>query len=155
MAAHTQNKLSPLPDFIHEAFVGAVISPDDATSAATLTKFWAPDVQESDVATSSHISLAGFRQVVNTIRTTFTERKFVTETFLIATPADPTNKSGAAAAKHVFTALQDGKPVTVTIVAVLRINWVQEHSHPDGGHREVVTEAFINSTGKLDHIYAL
>jgi hypothetical protein len=48
--------------------------------------------------------------------------------------------------------VQDGQDVTVTIVAVLRIEWVQEQQHGHGHHhggqgrREVVTEAFIAST---------
>jgi hypothetical protein len=48
--------------------------------------------------------------------------------------------------------VQDGQDVTVTIVAVLRIEWVQEQQHGHGHHhggqgrREVVTEAFLVST---------
>lgn len=106
----------------------------------------------SDVATSSHLSRAGFGKVVQGLRAQFLERKLIKETFVIATPADPSNKTGAVAATHVFSAVQDGQDVTVTIVAVLRIEWVQEQQHGHGHHhggqgrREVVTEAFLVST---------
>ncbi|KAJ6617314.1 hypothetical protein B0H10DRAFT_2190060 [Mycena sp. CBHHK59/15] len=146
MTASTDMQLSSLPDFVHEAFTQVIILTDDAVSDAALHKFWSPHVKESDVATSSHLSLAGFRDVVQGIRTQFTDRTFVKETFVIATPADPNNKAGAVAATHVFTGRQDGQRVTVTIVAVLRIKWVQEHGHHHGGRREVVTEAFIMNT---------
>ncbi|KAJ7908889.1 hypothetical protein B0H13DRAFT_2015752 [Mycena leptocephala] len=105
-----------------------------------------------DVATSSHLSRAGFGKVVQGLRAQFLERKLIKETFVIATPADPSNKTGAVAATHVFSAVQDGQDVTVTIVAVLRIEWVQEQQHGHGHHhggqgrREVVTEAFLVST---------
>ncbi|KAJ6566093.1 hypothetical protein B0H19DRAFT_1066442 [Mycena capillaripes] len=146
MASSTHTHLSSLPDFTHEAFIQAVISTSDAEAEAAFAKFWSPHVQENEVATSSQISLAGFRKVVNTLRTRFSERKFVKEDFVIATPADPSNRTGAVAATHVFTALQDGEPVTVTIVAVLRIKWIHEEGHHHGGRREVVTEAFIINT---------
>ncbi|KAJ6566091.1 hypothetical protein B0H19DRAFT_1257373 [Mycena capillaripes] len=145
MASSTHIHLSSLPDFIEEAFA-QLISASDAEADAALTKFWSPHVQESDVATSSHISRAGFRKVVDTIRTQFAERKLVKDNFVVATPADASNRTGALAATHVFTALQDGKPVTVTVVAMLRIEWVHEEGHHHGGRREVVTEAFIINT---------
>ncbi|KAJ7478342.1 hypothetical protein FB451DRAFT_1557036 [Mycena latifolia] len=130
MAALSHPALSSLEAFIHEAFGQAAISPDDAVSEAAITKFWSAHVQENEVATSSHFSLAGFRK-----------------TFVLATPADPSNRTGAVAATHVFTALQDGQAVTVTVVAVLRIKWVPEHGHHhNGGRREVVTESYVINT---------
>ncbi|KAJ7141789.1 hypothetical protein C8R43DRAFT_1017210 [Mycena crocata] len=146
MASSTASILSSLPDLVHEAFVAAVIQPDDALADAALHKFWSPHVQESDVATSSHFSLAGFHKLIYQIRSTFAARSLVNETFVVATPADPSNRTGAVAATHVFTGLQDGERVTVTVVAVLRIEWVYEHGHHRGGRRQVVTEAFIMST---------
>ncbi|KAJ7123287.1 hypothetical protein C8R43DRAFT_959094 [Mycena crocata] len=121
MTTYTECTLSSLPDFIHEAFTDVVIRPDDSVAEATLTKVWSPHVQESDVATSSHLSLAGFRKVIHQIRSTFADRRLVNEAFVVATPADQSNKTGAVAATHLLTGMQDGKPVTVTIVAVLRI----------------------------------
>ncbi|KAJ7478364.1 hypothetical protein FB451DRAFT_1172692 [Mycena latifolia] len=167
MSSPSHPALSSLQDFIHEAFAQAVISADDAVSEAALNKFWAPHVQEtyvdlellpsdapkcslmnrhSEVATSAHFSLPGFRKVIQGLRTQLAERTFVKETFVIATPADPSNRTGAVGATHVFTAVQDGHAVTVTIVAVLRIKWVPEHGHHQGGRREVVTESYVINT---------
>ncbi|KAJ7321558.1 hypothetical protein DFH08DRAFT_1085824 [Mycena albidolilacea] len=152
MSSTTDQVLSPLPDFIHEAFNKVLISPDDTVFQAALHTFWSAHVQESDVVTSSHLSRAGFGKVVQGLRAQFLERKLIKETFVIATPADPSNKTGAVAATHFFSAVQDGQDVTVTIVAVLRIEWVQEQQHGHGHHhggqgrREVVTEAFIVGT---------
>ncbi|KAJ7440059.1 hypothetical protein B0H11DRAFT_549034 [Mycena galericulata] len=146
MSSTTEEALSSLPDFIHEAFTGVLISADDAASEAALHYFWSSHVQESDVATSSHLSRAGFGKVIQGLRAQFLERKFISEAFVIATPADPSDKMGAVAATHVFSAVQDGQDVVVTIVAVLRIKWVQHghgHHHGGEGRREVVTEAFI------------
>ncbi|KAF7354263.1 hypothetical protein MVEN_01114300 [Mycena venus] len=144
MASSPHASLSPLPEFIHDAFI-QIISTDDAVSEAALNKFLSPHVQETDVASSSHLSRDGFRQVVKTLRAQITDRKFVDETFVVATPADETNRTGAVAVTHVFTGLQDGKQVIATLVSVLRIKWVHEHGHRDGGRREVVTEAFITN----------
>ncbi|KAJ6565894.1 hypothetical protein DFH09DRAFT_1363661 [Mycena vulgaris] len=147
MSSSTDTALSSLQDFIHEAFTAAVISPDDAVSDVALHRFWAPQVQESEVATSTHFSLAGFHDVIKSLRTQFSQRTFVKETFVLATPTDTSNRTGAVAATHMFTALQglEGQEVTVTIVAVLRIKWV-EHGHEHRGRREVATEAFIINT---------
>lgn len=79
----------------------------------------------SEVSTSAPLTRAGFGAVVKGLRAQFTERTFVKETFVLASPEDPRNKTGAVGATHVFAALQDGKAVTVTIVAVLRIEWVR------------------------------
>ncbi|KAJ7342344.1 hypothetical protein DFH08DRAFT_938321 [Mycena albidolilacea] len=123
-----------LPHFIHEAFNKVLISPDNTVFQAALHTFWSAHVQESDVVTSSHLSRAGFGKVVQGLRAQFLERKLIKETFVIATPAD-----------------RDGQDVTVTIVAVLRIEWVQEQQHGHGHHhggqgrREVVTEVFIKT----------
>ena len=100
----------------------------------------------SDVATGAHLTLAGFRKLVKGLRAQFSDRKLLNETFIVATPADPSNKTGSIAATHVLSALQDGMPVIVTVVAVLRIEWVLEHGHHDGGRRLIETEAFITNT---------
>ncbi|KAF7341389.1 hypothetical protein MVEN_01875500 [Mycena venus] len=152
MSSTTDQVLSPLSDFIHEAFTKVLISPDDTVFQAALDTFWSAHVQESDVATSSHLTRAGFGKVVQGLRAQFLERKLIKESFVIATPADPTNKTGAVAATHLLSAVQDGQDVVVTVVAVLRIKWVQEQKHGHGHHhggqgrREVVTEAFIVNT---------
>ncbi|KAJ7689253.1 hypothetical protein B0H14DRAFT_3176033 [Mycena olivaceomarginata] len=150
MSSTTDQVLSPIPDFIHVAFNKVLISPDDTVFQAALHTFWSAHVQESDVATSSHLSRAGFGKVVQGLRAQFLERKLIKETFVIATPADPSNKMGAVAATHVFSAVQDGQDVTVTIVAMLRIEWFRSSNmgtgiiteDRDGGR--FVTEAFIS-----------
>ncbi|KAJ6565895.1 hypothetical protein DFH09DRAFT_1314676 [Mycena vulgaris] len=114
--------LSPLPEFIHEAFVETVISPDDAVAEPALRKCWvAHSVEERIAPSSAQISLVEFRDVVHGLRTEFSEREFVAETCVVATPADRSNRTGAVGATLVFTALEDGRRVTVSIVAVPRV----------------------------------
>ncbi|KAJ6565851.1 hypothetical protein DFH09DRAFT_1314635 [Mycena vulgaris] len=148
MSSKTNTPLSTPQDFIHEAFIEAIISPDDAVFNAALPKFWAPHVQEkvttSPRARISHLQASTISSRAYALQ--FSNRKFVKETFVVATPADPSNRTGAVAATHVFSALQDGTAVTVTIVAVQRIKWVEEGGHGHGGRREIVAEAFITST---------
>jgi hypothetical protein len=43
--------LSPLPDFIHEAFNKVLISPDDTVFQAALHTFWSAHVQERSAQT--------------------------------------------------------------------------------------------------------
>jgi hypothetical protein len=89
-----------------------------------------------------------YRKLVYNTRSQFTDRRLVEDKFVLATPADPTHKTGAGAVIHVFTALQDGKRVTVTIVGVLRVEWIvdRRHRHPEGGSRRIVTESLIMNT---------
>ncbi|KAK7036232.1 hypothetical protein R3P38DRAFT_3485127 [Favolaschia claudopus] len=141
-----QTSLSTLPELIHEAFGKLLISADDSVSQDALTHFWSPHVQETDVSTTSHFSREKFGELIGQLRAQYTNRKLVSEAYVITTPQDKTRRTGSLAATHVFTACEEAKEVTVTVVAVLRIGWVSEstHGHHDhGGHREVVTEAFI------------
>ncbi|KAJ7815331.1 hypothetical protein B0H14DRAFT_2603526 [Mycena olivaceomarginata] len=64
---------------------------------------------------------------------------------LLPRPADPTNQTGAIAATHVLSAVQDEQQVVVTIASLLRIEWVQGEAYDQEGHREVVTEALITN----------
>ncbi|KAJ7501546.1 hypothetical protein B0H11DRAFT_1907990 [Mycena galericulata] len=123
--------LSSLPEFMHEAFFQVAISP--------------VQVQESDSTTTTDLSRADFGKVLQDLREQLKDRKLTKETFVVATPADPTNRNGGLAATHVLTAMQDGKPVTVTVAAVLRIQWV-ETSGDHRGHRQIVTDGFIVNT---------
>ncbi|KAJ6460291.1 hypothetical protein C8R45DRAFT_1221145 [Mycena sanguinolenta] len=154
MPTTTDTVLPPLPDFIRESFIDVLISPDDAVFEAALKTFWSPRVQETDVAISSHLTRAAFGKFVQGLRTQFSERKLVKETFVIATPADSSNKTGAVAATKVFSALQgkggQQQQVVVTVVAVMRIEWVPDRDHNYGGRREIVTEAFITNTAPYD-----
>ncbi|KAJ6563022.1 hypothetical protein DFH09DRAFT_1159154 [Mycena vulgaris] len=143
----TDTTLSPLTDFVHDAFTEMLISTDDAVFEAALHKFVSPNVVESDVATSTQLDRDGLGKVIRQLRTGFTERKFVSETFIVADPADPTNKSGAVGGFHIISALQDGKPVTLTAVVALRVKWIPAHGHHHGGKRQLVTNAWITSTG--------
>jgi hypothetical protein len=61
-----------------------------------------------------------YRKLVDSTHAQFTERKLGDDNFVIATPADSTHRTQAGAVIHVFKALEDEKPVTVTIVGVLR-----------------------------------
>jgi hypothetical protein len=99
----------------------------------------------SDVATSSNLTRAAFGELVRGLRTQLSERQLIKETFAVATPADPTNQTGAIAATHVLSAVQDEQQVVVTIASLLRIEWVQDEAYDQEGHREVVTEALITS----------
>lgn len=99
----------------------------------------------SDVATSAHLSQKEYLKAIETLRSQFTDFKIVDEKIVLATPVDASNKTGALSATHVTVALQDGKPVAVTCVAVVRIKWVHEEGHHHGGHREIVTDATIVS----------
>ncbi|KAJ6592576.1 hypothetical protein B0H19DRAFT_1055283 [Mycena capillaripes] len=139
--AHTH--LSPLSDFIHDAFLELALSPDDSVAEAVLKKVLSPHVQEGEVATSAVITRAQYIKLIQGIRAQFTDRRLASDTYVLATPADPTNRTGALATTHVLSALQDGKPVIVTLVGVMRIEWIHEDGHEHGGRREVVTEATL------------
>ncbi|KAF7336369.1 hypothetical protein MVEN_02185400 [Mycena venus] len=140
--------LSPLSDFIHDVFEQLVISPHDADATAALDTFFAPNFEEINVATGVVLDLAEYRKLVHSTRAQLTDRKLVSDKFILATPADPTHRTGGGAVIHVFTALQDGKRVTVTIVGVVRIEWVvdHKHGHQEGGSRRIVTESLIMNT---------
>ncbi|KAJ7262559.1 hypothetical protein C8J57DRAFT_1471140, partial [Mycena rebaudengoi] len=112
--------LSPLPDFIHEAFA-QLTSINDTVFEAALHNFYSPHVQASEVATSSNLTRAAFGELVQGLRTQLSQRQLIREIFVVATPADPTNRTGALAATHVFSAVQDGQQVVVTIASLLRI----------------------------------
>ncbi|KAJ7248307.1 hypothetical protein C8J57DRAFT_1522297 [Mycena rebaudengoi] len=155
--------LSPLPDFIHEAFA-QLTSTNDTVFEAALHNFYSPHVQArlelplpatmlriltspspSEVATSSNLTCAAFGELVQGLRTKLSQRQLIREIFVVDTPADPTNRTGAVAATHVFSAVQDGQQVVVTIASLLRIQWVQDETYDQGGRREIVTEVLITS----------
>ncbi|KAJ6622182.1 hypothetical protein B0H10DRAFT_2214544 [Mycena sp. CBHHK59/15] len=100
---------------------------DDTVSAAAVKHFWSPhvQVQESDSTTMKDLSRVGFGKVLQDLREQLTDRKLTKETFVVATPADPANGNGGLAATHVLTAMQEGKPITVTVAEVLWIQWVE------------------------------
>ncbi|KAJ7926897.1 hypothetical protein B0H13DRAFT_2313148 [Mycena leptocephala] len=140
----TNATLSPLPDFIHEVFA-QLTSTNDTLFETALNNFYSPDVQASDVATSSNLTRDAFGELVQGLRTQLSERQLIKETFVVATPADPTNQTGALSATHILSAVQDGQQVVVTIASLLRIEWIQEEADDQGGRREVVTEALITN----------
>ncbi|KAJ7817480.1 hypothetical protein B0H13DRAFT_2457510 [Mycena leptocephala] len=140
----TNATLSPLPDFIHEVFA-QLTSTNDTVFEAALNNFYSPDVQASDVATSSNLTRDAFGELVQGLRTQLFERQLIKEIFVVATPADPTNQTGALSATHVLSAVQDGQQVVVTIASLLRIEWIQDEADDQGGRREVVTEALITN----------
>ncbi|KAJ6592562.1 hypothetical protein B0H19DRAFT_1055271 [Mycena capillaripes] len=135
--------LSPLSDFLHNALIDLIFSADESVADAVVQKVFSPHLQESDVATSAATTRAKYTKLVQGIRAQFTDRKLVSDTYVLATPADPTNRTGALAATHVLSALQDGRPVIVKLVGVIRVEWVHEDGHEHRGRREVVTEATL------------
>ncbi|KAJ6563023.1 hypothetical protein DFH09DRAFT_1082521 [Mycena vulgaris] len=116
----TDTVLSPLQDFMHEVFMDMPVSTDDALFEAVLHKFVSPSGKDSDVATSTELTRAELANLVRGLRTQFTERKFVRETCVIATPADPTNKSGALSATHLMhlneASVQNGRTGSVELI---------------------------------------
>ncbi|KAJ7617689.1 hypothetical protein DFH06DRAFT_1483493 [Mycena polygramma] len=138
-------QLSTLSHFISEVFKEVTLSKSDAEAKAAIDKFWAPQVEENDVPTSIQRTRAEYEKVVKTLRDELPDRKLVSETTIIATPADPSHKTGAVATTHVMTAVQNGKPVIVTCVAAMRIQWVAEEGHEEGGHREIISDASLLS----------
>ncbi|KAJ6452163.1 hypothetical protein C8R47DRAFT_1083813 [Mycena vitilis] len=154
-------QLSTLSEFISEVFKEVTLSKSDAEAKAAIDKFWAPQVEEkqgvylfkirlanpfaSDVPTSAQRTRAEYEKVVKTLRDELPVRKLISETTIIATPADSSHKTGAVATTHVMTAVQNGKPVIVTCVAALRIQWVAEDGHEEGGHREIISDASLLS----------
>ncbi|KAJ7872955.1 hypothetical protein B0H13DRAFT_2553008, partial [Mycena leptocephala] len=144
ISSTTNATLSPLPDFIHEVFA-QLTSTNDTVFEAALNNFYSPLVQASDVATSSNLTRTAFGELVQGLRTQLSERQLIKEIFVVATPADPTNRTGALSATHVLSAVQDGQQVIVTIASLLRIEWIQEEGDDQGGRREVVTEALITN----------
>jgi hypothetical protein len=91
------------------------------------------------------LTFSGFHDVLRTLRATISERKLISESFVVGTPADPTGKTGALAHTSVFSGVKDGVEVTGTVVAVLKIVWVHGSEHKHGGHRLIVTESFISA----------
>ncbi|KAJ6559731.1 hypothetical protein B0H19DRAFT_1069460 [Mycena capillaripes] len=144
ISSSTNTVLSPLPDFIHEVFA-QLTSTNDTVSEAALHNFYSPNVQASDVASSSNLTRAAFGELVQGLRAELSQRQLIREIFVVATPADPTNQTGAVAATHVFSAVQDEQQVVVTIASLLRIEWVQDEAYDQGGRREVVAEALITN----------
>ncbi|KAF7344004.1 hypothetical protein MVEN_01689800 [Mycena venus] len=144
LASTNNTALSPLPDFIHEVFA-QLTSANDTVSEAALDNFYSPYVQASDVATSSNLTRAAFGDLVQGLRTELSQRQLIREIFVVATPADPTNRTGALAATHVLSAVQDGQQVVATIASLLRIEWVQDEAYDQGGRREIVAEALITN----------
>ncbi|KAJ7458328.1 hypothetical protein B0H11DRAFT_2286662 [Mycena galericulata] len=142
MAALQTSDFLSLTEFIHKAET-EVLTGDDALFESALAKYWAPQVQEEDVATSAHLTRDAFSQFLITMRRAISDRTAVSETYVIATPRDPTEKTGAVGYTHVLTGVQGGVKVTATIVAVMRINWVENKVEAEGGHREIVTESFV------------
>ncbi|KAJ7137271.1 hypothetical protein C8R46DRAFT_1047594 [Mycena filopes] len=138
--------LSALGDFMHEVFEELVMSPDDAVVDAALAKYFASNFEDINVATGVALNHDACYKLAHDIRAQFTHRKLVSDKFIIATPADPTHRTGAGAVIHVFTALERGKGVKVTIVSVVRIEWVPKHGHEHGGQRQLVTESLIMNT---------
>ncbi|KAJ7777487.1 hypothetical protein B0H14DRAFT_3508091 [Mycena olivaceomarginata] len=154
---------SPLPDFIHEVFAQLTSTNDTVFEAGpeqlllagspgkvrvTLVSNVGKDTDvslTSDVVTSSNLTRAAFGELVRGLRTELSERQLIKETFAVATPADPTNQTGAIAATHVLSAVQDEQQVVVTIASLLRIEWVQDEAYDQEGHREIVTEALITN----------
>lgn len=100
-------------------------------------------ISYSDVATGTNRSRTEYIDFVETLRKGYSDRKLVTESVLVATPADASNKTGAVATTHVITGVQDGKTITITCVAVMRIKWVHKEGHPQGGDREISTDATV------------
>ncbi|KAJ7625201.1 hypothetical protein B0H17DRAFT_1151219 [Mycena rosella] len=130
-------------------------STNDTVSEAALLRFYSPDVQATlefpffcgtiDVATSSNLTRAAFGDLVQGLRTQFPQRQLIKEIFVVATPADPTNRTGAIMATHILSAVQDGQQLVLTVASLLRINWVQNEAWDQGGRRQVVTEALITN----------
>ncbi|KAJ6555353.1 hypothetical protein DFH09DRAFT_1318154 [Mycena vulgaris] len=116
---------------------------DDSVFEAALENYWSPDLQEENIATSVSLTHASFRNLLLTLRSEIVGRAPISETFVVSTPADLTEKTGAVGYTHVFTGVQAGKKITATIAAVMCINWVEDPAHVHGGHREIVTEAFV------------
>ncbi|KAJ7617632.1 hypothetical protein DFH06DRAFT_1342782 [Mycena polygramma] len=135
--------VSSLSDYIREVFALVALSPDDKVSQEALKKFFSPHAEETDVATGTVYSRKEYLKVVKTLREELTDRKLVSQTVVIATPADPSNRMGALATTHVVNAVQNGKPVTATCVLSMRIQWVPEEGHEEGGHREIISDASI------------
>ncbi|KAJ6484305.1 hypothetical protein DFH09DRAFT_1340074 [Mycena vulgaris] len=136
--------LSPLPEFIHDVFA-QLTSRNDIVSEAALLRFYSPDVQATDVATSSNLNRTAFGELVQGLRAEFPQRQLSKEIFVVATPADPTNRTGAVLATHILSAAQDGQQLLVTIASLIRVNWAQHEAWDQGGYRQVVTEALITN----------
>jgi hypothetical protein len=145
-------------------FFAQLTSTNDTVFEAALKNFYSPDVQArselplpptmqriltslspSDVATSLNLTRDAFGELVQGLRTQLSERQLIKEIFVVATPADPTNQTGALSSTHVLSAVQDGQQVVVTIASLLRIEWIQDEADNQGGRREVVTEALITN----------
>ncbi|KAJ7881219.1 hypothetical protein B0H13DRAFT_2345206 [Mycena leptocephala] len=90
--------LSSIADIANEAFVGVAITPDAAAEAALATHY-APHVRvtEIETTTTAHLTRGDFQAFIQTLCTQFTDRKLLSATFVLATPADTTNKTGAVA----------------------------------------------------------
>ncbi|KAJ6468180.1 hypothetical protein DFH09DRAFT_1481849 [Mycena vulgaris] len=141
-STNNNSALSPLPEFIHDVFA-QLTSTNDTVSEAAVLRFYSPDVQATDVATSSKLNCTAFGELVQGLRTQFPQRQLTNEIFVIATPADPTNRTGAVLATHILSAVQDGQQLVVTIASLIRVNWVQDEAWDQGGRRQIVTEALI------------
>jgi hypothetical protein len=90
-------------------------------------------------------TFSAFHDMLRTLRATISERKLISESFVVGTLADPTGKSGALAHTAVFSGVKDGVEVTGTTVAVLKIVWMHGAEHKHGGHRLIVAESFISA----------
>ncbi|KAJ7613203.1 hypothetical protein FB45DRAFT_939138 [Roridomyces roridus] len=144
-------ELSSLPEFIHDVFA-QLTSTNDTTFEAALDNFYSPQLQASDVTTSSQLTRSDFGAVVQGLRAELSQRQLINEIFVLATPIDQSNQTGGLAATHILSAVQvsDGQPVIATIASLLRVEWVGDSdavvgADGGGGRRQVVAEALITS----------
>ncbi|KAJ6586744.1 hypothetical protein B0H10DRAFT_1961589 [Mycena sp. CBHHK59/15] len=137
----TPTQTSSLTEFVHDVFIEVFFSPSEAISEAAFHKNWSrSDIHENQNGT--HLSYNEFDTVLKTMRRTITNRKLVSESFVVGTPAsDPTGQTGTVAHTSVFTGIQDGAEITGTIVAVMKVQWVQSPYH--GRHRVFVSDTFV------------
>ncbi|KAJ6555355.1 hypothetical protein DFH09DRAFT_570597 [Mycena vulgaris] len=108
-SAH-DSRFLPLTDFIRKVELDALTGSDSAFESA-LVECWSPHMENENIATSVRLTHASFRNLILTLRNEITDRTIVSETFVVSTPNDPTERTGAVGYTHVFAGVQGGKKI--------------------------------------------
>ena len=95
------------------------------------------------------LNFTQFLKFVENLRAGLSNRKLVSESFVVGTPTDPKGKSGAIAHISHITGIQEGKKVKTAVVGVLNVHWVEDPKEEAGGHRVIVSESFVVATQPL------
>ncbi|KAE9377677.1 hypothetical protein N431DRAFT_434826 [Stipitochalara longipes BDJ] len=115
-----------------------VIQDEDDIAELVFERNISPHVKETDAGRP--LTFKQYHDFVFQLRSTFTNRQLVTQTDLVElTPGDAEGRTGTVGHTQTFTALQNGKPVSVSSVSVAQVGWDEKKQR-----RQAVMESFVS-----------